>query len=272
MWTFKIRFSDLNSLSRQCKGCRTGESLRRQGAAQRGGTYTAVDTAQSQERHWPTGQSRRRHDPGLAPDWLRAHAHFHSALAQRQHIRTHLTASRCSLVLRHIEFLLSRSLLGKGDLQLYSMAPSKKMASSKGKTGMYLCPACEHRHAPPTGIQCPHVQQPRSTPLEATARSQTAGLPAGSHPLLGWEWRLPAMQWKDQTLPSTLHRTWLVIGRWTLSGHVCHSTHHFGGTQRSTRGGSGSTFSSTTGKVDTSCPTTSVHPCSGRLYIPSSLT
>ena len=37
---------------------------------------------------------------------------------------------------------------------------------------MYLCPACEHRHVPPTGIQCPHVQQPRTTPLEATARSQ----------------------------------------------------------------------------------------------------
>ena len=37
---------------------------------------------------------------------------------------------------------------------------------------MYLCPACEHRHVPPTGIRCPHVQQPRSTPLEASARSQ----------------------------------------------------------------------------------------------------
>ena len=52
------------------------------------------------------------------------------------------------------------------------MAPSKKTASSKGKTRMYLCPACEHRHVPPTGIRCPHVQQPRSTPLEASARSQ----------------------------------------------------------------------------------------------------
>ena len=37
---------------------------------------------------------------------------------------------------------------------------------------MHLCPACEHRHVPPTGIRCPHVQQPRSTPLETTARSQ----------------------------------------------------------------------------------------------------
>ena len=57
-------------------------------------------------------------------------------------------------------------------LRFYSMAPSKKTASSKGKTRMYLCPACEHRHVPPTGIRCPHVQQPRSTPLEASARSQ----------------------------------------------------------------------------------------------------
>ena len=61
-------------------------------------------------------------------------------------------------------------------------------------------------------------------------------------------------------LPSTLDRTWLVVGRRTLSGHVCHSAHHFGGAQRSTRGGSASTSSSTTGKVDTSCPTTSVIP------------
>ena len=79
--------------------------------------YTAVDTAQSQERHWPTGQSRRRHHPGLAPDWLRAHAHFHSALAQRllrQLIRTHPTASRCSLVLRYIGFSSLVSLLWKG--------------------------------------------------------------------------------------------------------------------------------------------------------------
>ena len=37
---------------------------------------------------------------------------------------------------------------------------------------MYLCPACEHRHVPPTGIWCPHLQQPRSTPLKTTARSQ----------------------------------------------------------------------------------------------------
>ena len=52
-------------------------------------------------------------------------------------------------------------------------------------------------------------------------------------------------------------RTWLVFGRRTLSGHVCHSAHHFGGTQCSIRGGSGSNPCSTTGKVDTSCPTTS---------------
>ena len=45
-------------------------------------------------------------------------------------------------------------------------------SSSKGKTRMYLCPACEHRHVPPTGIRCPHVQQPCSTPLKTTARSQ----------------------------------------------------------------------------------------------------
>ena len=67
--------------------------------------HTAGDTAQSQERHWPTEQSRRRHHPGLTPDWLRAHAHFHSALPQRllqQLIRTHPTPTRCSLVLRYI--------------------------------------------------------------------------------------------------------------------------------------------------------------------------
>ena len=81
-----------------------------------------MDTAQSQERHWPTGQSRRRHHPGLAPDWLRAHAHFHSALAQRllrQHIRTHPTASRCPLVLRYIEFSSLVSLLGKGAIPAF---------------------------------------------------------------------------------------------------------------------------------------------------------
>ena len=103
-------------MSRQCKGCRTGESLRRQGAAQRGGSHS-WDTAQSQERHGPTGQSRRRHHPGLTPDWLRAHSHFHSALAQRllqQLIRTHPTPSRRSLVLRYIVLSSLVSLLGKG--------------------------------------------------------------------------------------------------------------------------------------------------------------
>ena len=68
--------------------------------------------------------------------------------------------------------IFSRFSSRKRRLRLYSMAPSKKTASSKGKTRMYLCPACEHRHVPPTGIRCPHVQQPRSTPLEASARSQ----------------------------------------------------------------------------------------------------
>ena len=66
------------------------------------------------------------------------------------------------------------------------------------------------------------------------------------------------MQWKDQTFPSTLDRTWLVVGRRTLAGHVHLSAHHFGGAQRSTRGSSGSTSCSTNGKVDTSCPTSSV--------------
>ena len=102
-------------MSRQCKGCRTGESLRRQGAAQRG--PHSWDTAQSQERHGPTGQSRRRHHPGPTLDWLRAHAHFHSALGQRllqQLIRTHPTPSRCSLVLRYIVLSSLVSLLRKG--------------------------------------------------------------------------------------------------------------------------------------------------------------
>ena len=158
------------------------------------------------------------------------------------------------------KFLLSRSLLGKGDLQLYSMAPSKKTASSKGKTRMYLCPACEHRHVPPTGIRCPHVQQPHSTPLEATARSQR---------LASRRARTPSSDENDDYLRCS-GRTRRSLRPSTgpgsssedehSQGHVCHSAHHFGGTQRSTRGGSGSTFSSTTGKVDTSCPTTSVIP------------
>ena len=48
---------------------------------------------------------------------------------------------------------------------------------------MYLCPACEHRHVPPTGIRCPvHVQQPRSTPLEASGSIAAAGLTTGRTP------------------------------------------------------------------------------------------
>ena len=114
-------------MSRQCKGCRTGESLRRQGAAQRGGSHSR-DIAQSQERHRPSGQSRRRHHPGLTPDWLRAHAHFHSAPAQRllrQLIRTHPTPSRRSLVLRYIVFSSLVSLLGKGSTHHPSLPTSR---------------------------------------------------------------------------------------------------------------------------------------------------
>ena len=85
--------------------------------------------------HWrvieATGSSaeRRITQPGLSPiagatqdigaieDWLRAHAHFHSAPAQRllrRLIRTHPTPCRRSLVLRSIVFSPLVSLLGKG--------------------------------------------------------------------------------------------------------------------------------------------------------------
>ena len=125
----------LINLSRQCKGCRTGESLRRQGAAQRGGSHS-WDIAQSQERHRPTGQSRRRHHPGLTPDWLRAHAHFHSAPAQRllrQLIRMHPTPSWRSLVLRYIVFSSLVSLLGKGESNSTVWLLPRKRLLAKGK-------------------------------------------------------------------------------------------------------------------------------------------
>ena len=122
-------------MSRQCKGCRTGESLRRQGAAQRGGSHS-WDITQSQERHRTSGQSGRRHHPGLTPDWLRAHAHSHSAPAQRllrRLIRTHPTPSRRSLVLRSIVFSSLVSLLGKGYYDSTVWLLQRKRLQAKGK-------------------------------------------------------------------------------------------------------------------------------------------
>ena len=125
---------------------------------------------------------------------------------------------------------------------------------------MYLCPACEHRHVPPTGIQCPHVQQPRSTPLKTMARSQR---------LASRRTRTPSSDENDDypqcsgttrctSQPSTGpgssseddHSQDMFISRPTTSA----------GTQRLTRGGPCSATDPTSGKIDASYPNTSVIP------------
>ena len=47
------------------------------------------------------------------------------------------------------------------------MAPEKKTASTQGKTRLYNCAPCGMRHAPPTGLACPH--QPRRSSTVSTA-------------------------------------------------------------------------------------------------------
>ena len=68
---------------------------------------------------------------------------------------------------------------------------------------MCLCPACEHRHVPPTGIRCPNVQQPRSTPLKTTGRSQRLASRRARTPSSDEndDYNVPPMQWKAQTFP-----------------------------------------------------------------------